>query len=171
MNSMKRKAFRESLHHGNLGFDVMACAAIGGATVSLYFFLLDVIAGKAFYTPMLLGRVLFDGAVASEVSVRPLDIGIIAAYTLVHFAAFAVVGLAASLLAHLADFSDDRHGVVAVGVLAIEVASFSVGAIVFPGAIAALGVARIAVANLLAAVTMTVYLVHYRHKLEWHAAR
>jgi len=168
---MDKQAFRQSLHHGNLSFDVMTCSAIGGVVLSLYFFILDIIAGRPLYTPMLLGSILFEGAPASSVASAPLDIWIVAAYTIVHFAAFGVIGLAASLLAHLADFARDRHILVAVGVLSIEIVSFCMGAWAFPGAIAALGASRIAIANLLAAAGMIVYLAHYRHKLEWHPVR
>ena len=65
---MDRRAFFTSLHHGNLAFDVMACSAIGGVTLGLYFFVLDAIDGRALYTPMLLGSVLFEGASVESVT-------------------------------------------------------------------------------------------------------
>ena len=94
---MDRQQFIKTLRHGNLGFDVMMCAAIGASAVSLFFFFTDAMAGRGLYTPMLMGSVLFQGAEAE--SVKGLDIQIVAAFTLVHLATFAVVGFAASLLA------------------------------------------------------------------------
>lgn len=165
---MDRTAFVSSLHHGNLFFDVMTCSAIGGASLGLFFFFLDAIAGQPLYTPMLLGSILFYGAEVGSIS--GIDLSTVAGYTFVHFAAFAVVGLVASLLAHYADFSDDPKPLVAIGILTIEVASFAMATFAFPGAIVALGAGRIGVANVFAAGCIGLYLTRYRRPYEARSA-
>lgn len=164
---MDTTAFYKSLRHGNLGFDVAACSAIGGASLGLFFFALDVIEGRPFFTPMLLGSVLLEGTLASATG--EVSILTVATYTLFHFAAFAVIGLAASILAHLADYATDPKPLIATGLLAIEIASFAVAGIGFPGVIEALGIARIAMANLVAAAGIGIYLFHFRRRYEWKA--
>jgi hypothetical protein len=65
---------------------------IGAGAVALWFLVLDIARGRPFYTPAALGSLLFLGASSPE-AVR-VDLGMIVAYTLVHVAAFAVVGIA-----------------------------------------------------------------------------
>ena len=43
--------------------------------------------------------------------------------------------IVASLLAHYADYSDDPKPLVVIGILAIEIGSFAMAAVAFPGAI------------------------------------
>jgi hypothetical protein len=64
---------------------------IGAAAVALWFLVMDIARGRPFYTPAALGSLLFFGA-SSPADVR-VDVGVIAAYTLVHLAAFAAVGI------------------------------------------------------------------------------
>lgn len=162
---MDTTAFYKSLRHGNLVFDIAACSAIGGASLGLFFFTIDAFEGRPFFIPMLLGSVLFTGEAISETA--EISVLTIAAYSLVHFAVFAVIGLAASILVHLADFANDPKPMIATGVLAIEIASFAVAGVGFPGVIETLGVARIAVANLVAAAGIGIYLFHFRRRFEW----
>jgi hypothetical protein len=64
---------------------------IGAGAVALWFLVLDIARGRPFYTPAALGSLLFFGASSPE-AVR-VNVGIIAAYTVVHLAAFAAVGI------------------------------------------------------------------------------
>jgi hypothetical protein len=65
---------------------------IGAGAVALWFLVLDTARGRPFYTPGALGSVAFFSAM-SPADVR-VDVGVIAAYTLLHLAAFTVVGVA-----------------------------------------------------------------------------
>jgi hypothetical protein len=65
---------------------------IGAGAVALWFLVLDIAQGRPFYTPAALGSLLFFGA-SSPDAVR-MDVGVIAAYTAVHLAAFAAGGIA-----------------------------------------------------------------------------
>ena len=64
---------------------------MGAAVVAVWFLLLDVFAGQPFFTPAALGSAVFLGA-SSPADVQT-TLGLIGAYTVVHFAAFFVVGL------------------------------------------------------------------------------
>jgi hypothetical protein len=70
---------------------------IGAGVVAAWFLLLDTIQHVPLWTPSLLGTVLFKGADAAA-SHSQVDPGMVAAYTLVHHAAFIGVGIIASFL-------------------------------------------------------------------------
>jgi hypothetical protein len=66
--------------------------AQGAVAVAICFLILDIAAGRPFYTPAALGSALFlGGASPGEVEVT---LGLIGAYTGVHLAAFGAVGIA-----------------------------------------------------------------------------
>lgn len=64
---------------------------IGAGAVALWFLALDIARGRPFFTPAALGSLLFFGA-SSPDAVR-VDVGVVAAYTAVHLAAFAAGGI------------------------------------------------------------------------------
>ena len=70
---------------------------IGAGVVAAWFLLLDTIQHVPLWTPSLLGTVLFKGPAAAA-GHQSVDPGMVAAYTLVHHAAFIGVGLVASFL-------------------------------------------------------------------------
>lgn len=63
----------------------------GAAVVAVWFFILDVVMARPFFTPAALGSTLFLGA-ASPHAVQ-VSWGVVGAYTMLHVVAFAVVGL------------------------------------------------------------------------------
>lgn len=65
---------------------------LGAAAVAGWFFVLDLVAGRPFFTPAALGSALFLGAASPE-EVR-VAAGVVASYTVLHLAAFLVAGLA-----------------------------------------------------------------------------
>ena len=66
--------------------------AIGAGAVAAWFLLLDIASGRPLWTPAALGSALFFGT-SDPWGVR-VSVGLIAAYTVVHLAAFAVIGVA-----------------------------------------------------------------------------
>lgn len=64
---------------------------LGAAAVALWFFLLDAAGGRPFRTPAALGSALFFGA-SSPAEVQA-SLGVVAAYTVLHLAAFWAVGV------------------------------------------------------------------------------
>ena len=70
----------------------IVAGAIGAGAVALWFLVLDLLAGRPFFTPAALGSELLlgiDNPAAIQVTA-----GVIAAYTLLHLLAFAAVGIA-----------------------------------------------------------------------------
>src|SRR6267378_3953432 len=72
------------LAHGAVG------GLIAGAVVALWFLVVDVSNGTALMTPMVLGSAMFGGDFTYP------SLGMVAAYSVLHFAAFAVLGVAAA---------------------------------------------------------------------------
>ncbi|MEX2528747.1 MAG: hypothetical protein WEA09_14045 [Gemmatimonadota bacterium] len=70
---------------------------IGAAAVALWFFVFDAVRGTLFFTPGALGSALFLGA--SNLAAVDVNIWTVTGYTILHFSAFAVVGLIASAIA------------------------------------------------------------------------
>ena len=71
--------------------DGLITGAIGAGVVALWFLLLDVARGAPLFTPAALGSVVFLGA--GNAAQVQMSLGIILAYTALHIAAFAVVGV------------------------------------------------------------------------------
>lgn len=67
---------------------------IGAASVALWFFIVDSIAGRPFFTPAVLGASLFD-LLGAGFGGRGL-VTHVAAYTVIHFAAFIAIGILAA---------------------------------------------------------------------------
>ena len=134
---------------------------IGAGIVAAWFLLLDTVQHEPLYTPSLLGTLLFEGADAAANHTR-IDPGMVAAYTIVHHAAFIVVGIVASFLV------TEMERIPPLGIAlvflfvfietAFHIFMLAVGQPLL-GGIAFWGVA---VANLLAATGMALYL-WYRH--------
>ncbi|HMC57063.1 MAG TPA: DoxX family protein [Gemmatimonadaceae bacterium] len=75
--------------------------AIGATVIALWFFFVDLIAGHALFTPATLGRGMLSifGPVPAVASTALL----VAVYTVVHYAAFAVIGLIAAMIVSAAN--------------------------------------------------------------------
>jgi hypothetical protein len=145
--------------------DGFFCGVLGAAVVALWYLILDSLAGRPLYTPALLGSLLFrSGTDLSNIVVQP---AIVAWYTAVHAVAFLIAGMIASWLA--AQF--ERFPAVGIAMLFLFV-MFETAFIIFALAIGknllgSLGLWTVAVANLLAALTMAAYL-WWRHPSAVH---
>lgn len=134
---------------------------IGAGTVAAWFLLLDTIQQTPLWTPSLLGTVLFKGTDAAA-GHQAVDPGMVAAYTLVHHAAFIGVGLVASFLVSEIERVPPL-GIALVFLFVFFETAFQIFLVAMGepllGGIAFWGVA---LANLLAAAAMAAYL-WYRH--------
>jgi hypothetical protein len=130
---------------------------VGAGAVALWFLLIDLIGGRLFFTPAALGSALFLGA--RGVAEVDMSLGVIVGYTLVHVAAFIAVGCLAALVAAKAEQESE---VILLGAILLFVTfeAFFVGmlAILSNWLVAELSVWSIAAANLIAALSMGVYL-------------
>ena len=94
----------------------------GAATITLWFLLLDVWAGHPLYTPHMLGTALFKGGSGLIPSTHvELSLGMVGAFTALHWLAFELIGVLASLLLAVAERNPNLgFGVLLCFVLATE---------------------------------------------------
>lgn len=164
---MNRPSSRPSHSAGDLIFDAFYIAGVGGGIVALFFLVYDVLMrGDAFFTPSLMGSVLFEGLMAE--SVQSVSMPAMAKFTLVHLAAFSLFGVALSWLTHQAEIRS-RHPVLVIVLvfLALEVAFWVGASVLIPGVLGRIGVLPVAVANLLAAVGIGLFLVSTHRPELW----
>ena len=137
---------------------------LGAGLVALWFMAVDLVSGRAFFTPAALGSAVLLGATdVASVQITPLTV---LGYTFIHFVAFLITGLVAA--AFFAAAEEASEALLLGGVLlffVFEVFSIGLLAIVSQWLIAALSWWSIVVANLIAAVGMGVYLAYKHPKL------
>jgi len=131
----------------------------GAATIILWFLLLDVLAGHPLYTPNMLGTALFKGGSGlMPLAHVELSLGIVGAFTALHWLVFALIGALASLLLALAEHNPNLgFGVLLFFILSTE--GLVGGVMMFAEPVLhALAWQSVLVGNLFAAVTMGGYL-------------
>ena len=142
-----------SIGAANVAYDAFLLAGYGGSAVALFFLLADALNGQPFFTPSVMGSVLFEGATTENVV--EVSMQMVAYYTIVHFGMFGLLGLAIAFLFHEVELHS-RHPVLILLVLFLifELGFALAAALLLPGVIATLGPLRVGVANGLAAATM-----------------
>ena len=128
---------------------------VGAGAVALWFFALDVAAGHPLRTPAALGAALLFGA--SNVGTIDVNLGVVAAYTIVHVAAFVAAGV---LFVAIAEQIERTPALILLAVMALIVLDALVGAALALGAqwvVGTLGASSVLVANLLAVGAMSWY--------------
>jgi hypothetical protein len=150
-------------HHPTVREGLIA-GLVGAAVVAVWFMIIDVAAGRMFFTPAALGSALFLGANSTAaVQVTP---AMVLGYTLVHVAAFLITGLVAAGI--IAAAEETSEVIILGGVLlffVFEVFSIGMMAMIWSWLVDVLSWWTIAAANLLAAVSMGVYLGRRHRKL------
>jgi hypothetical protein len=86
---------------------------IGAVIVAVWFLVADVIAGHPFRTPALLGAVIFNGM--SQPSSFSVTTALVLGYTALHFFAFIIFGIAASITM----YASEREPLLALGVVVL----------------------------------------------------
>jgi hypothetical protein len=146
----------------NIYVEGIVAGVIGAATIALWFFVLDLLSGRPFYTPNVLGTAVFrQGAGLDRPETLPISFEMVVIYTWVHALAFCVIGGLASKLLALAEGNLN----LGFGILLL----FVIFAFVFFGAVFifaepilhALAWPAVLVGNLLAAIAMAAYF--WRH--------
>ncbi len=140
----------------DFAFDSFSAGAIGGSVVALYFLVIDTIGGTPFATPALIGQVLFKDAAADATA--NLAFAGVPQVVLIHFGWSAVMGVVITWVVHEIELHS-RHPIEVLLVLfaLVEVSFMTVAPLVIPGVITALGIVHIGVANLLAAVSISLF--------------
>ena len=141
--------------------DGTMAGVIGASAIALLFLVVDTVRREALFTPSVLASALLRGSPPSEAAA--VDLSMVAAYTVIHGAAFVAVGIVAAWVTAL------RRSSVATFTLAIALFGalelgflFSCVAIE-PGLLEAVGVAPATVGNLLSAIGMAAYLHRWPH--------
>ena len=142
----RRRSVREGLISG----------ALGGATIALWFLILDVLQHRPLYTPSLLGSAIFRPGLTSGGN-PPLSLAMASLFTGIHFLVFGLIGCLASWLLAKAE----RNPNLGFGLILLFVvfdACFAAFATIFAEPVLkALTWPAILVANFLAATAMAIY--------------
>lgn len=128
---------------------------VGAAVVAAWFLFLDLASGQPFRTPAALGSALLFGA--SNAEATHVNLGVVAAYTVVHVIVFAVAGFVFVTIAEQVERSPSfllLAGMTLILLEGIVVASLALGA---QWVLGALGVWSTIVANVLAVMSMGWY--------------
>lgn len=142
-------------HHDTLR-EGLAAGLLGAVAVAGWFLLVDVVARVPLFTPGALGSVLFLGA-AGPGEVR-ITAGTVVGYSLVHLAAFLLVGVVAAGLVRKAE--EFPPLILGIGLLAVVFELFFVGMVAVLGSwvLSSLAWWSVLGGNVLAAVLMGGYL-------------
>ena len=136
----------------------LIAGVLGALAVAVWFLIIDLIQGRPFHTPTILGTALFGrGVWPSTLETMPASFEMVAMFTWVHVLAFAVIGV---VVAHVISLTE-RHPSVGFGFVLMFVllqACFTVAVmIVAEPVLRALTWPAILIANVLAAAVMAGY--------------
>jgi hypothetical protein len=145
----------ESHSHSIVREGVIA-GAIGATAVAVWFFFVDLIAGRPLFTPNVLGEG-FISIFGSSPEPRVVNIVI---YTLFHYAAFTLVGLIAVVLVHAGERMPSVLAGSMILFVAIELGFYGLVVLLRQTVLGELAWYQILAGNLLAAVSMGTY--HWR---------
>ena len=162
----RRHPRRRATVTADLIYDGFYAAAVGGSALGLFFLLADSVDGQPFFTPSMMGTVLFTGVTPESVTEVRLDM--VAYMTMIHMALFGLLGFAVAILVHEAEVHS-RHPkeLILVLFLVLEI-GFLVSANQFmPGVVAVIGFGRIVVANLVTATTMALFILRAHNPEAW----
>jgi len=136
---------------------------IGAASVATWFLLVDLVAGRTFFTPAMLGDALFWGVRdPGQVQIAfPSVVG----YTMVHMLAFVVVGMVAAFLAYEVELFPHALFIVVVFFAVFEFGFYVILAILASPLLGALAWWNVAIGNTIAAAGMGYYLWRMHPKL------
>ena len=142
MNPAERSVLREGIVAG----------VIGAAVVAIWFFVFDLLRGRPFLTPTLLGSFVFFG-VDTPAGATPA-IGPILGYTVLHGLAFIAFGVVAATMMAMSEREPSLFVAFVILFVAFEVFFFGVLSIVGDAMQAALVWWAVLVGNLLASIAM-----------------
>jgi hypothetical protein len=129
---------------------------VGAATIAGWFFILDAVRGKPFYTPTVLGTALFRHGVGLDApaTITP-DFEMVMSFTWIHVLVFILIGLAASRLLGLAERNPSYGFGVVMFAVFFEFGFVLTGMVFAQPILRALTWPEVLVGNLLAAGAMT----------------
>lgn len=146
--------------HNVIGDGAMA-GLLGAVTVALWFLLFDVSRGRPLETPALLAAALLHG----KPIVDGMQFHLVVEYTVLHFAAFLLFGIAAAILIEAAERERPLIISLLIFLFAFEVLFVALTMFMGPIVSAALSWWSVLAGNLLATVVMLGYFFLLRHPL------
>ena len=143
----------------------VVAGVIGAATIAVWFFVLDLLHGRPFYTPNVLGAALSLSGTIADPATAPISMELVVFYTWIHALVFCAIGGSAAKLISLAE-RDLNFGFGILLLFVIFEFGFVAAAMVFAEPILrALAWPAVLVGNLLAAGAMAVYFWRHHPKL------
>jgi hypothetical protein len=140
--------------------DGVLTGIVGAVVVMVVFLLLDLVQGRAFSTPSLLGSVIFRGEPVSQSSAP--DPVMIFAYTGLHAVAFLMVGFFLAFLFREFEKHPKLGLELLVVLLVFEGLLMGAEVTIFPALVGELGAWAVATANVASLIAMLAFLT-YRH--------
>ena len=134
----------------------LAAGLIGAAAVALWFLIVDLVAGKPFFTPAMLGSAVFWGA--RDPAQVQVTYAAVIGYTMIHILAFCLVGTIAAALASLVESFPSTLFLVVVFFAIFEFGFYVLVAVVAQALLGALAWWTVALGNLIAAAGIGYYL-------------
>lgn len=127
---------------------------LGATAIAVWFLIVDIVGGHAFYTPDLLGRGLIS--ILGKPPLMPdTVITRVGAYTLFHYAAFALVGVVVAYVVH----KSARTPAILAGFLIVfvvfQIGAYGLAALFTESEFGSLAWYQIFIANLIATVAMS----------------
>ena len=150
------ESWAEKLASHRIVREGLIAGLIGAGIVALWFFIIDAVAGRLFFTPAALGSALFYGA--SHAAQVRIDAITILGYTFLHVAAFLVAGMIAAALAVEAEAHPPLLLAFVLLFVTFETLFIGLIALIASWLLNAIAWWTIAVANILAAVAVGIYL-------------
>lgn len=135
--------------------DGLKAGLIGAGSVAVWFLVVDVIAGRAFFTPAVLGSAVFWGLrdpATVIVGLQP-----VLAYTALHVLAFIIVGTAASFMIAAIKKDPGLTWLLIEFFIVFEIGFYGAVALAFTPLLAELAWINVAVGNLIAAGALGTY--------------
>jgi hypothetical protein len=130
---------------------------IGAAAVAVWFLILDVARGQPFFTPAALGAALLLGA-TSPIDVQ-VTLPVVAAYTVLHLAAFAAIGVAVEWAAERIERAPAAFRAAVLAFVILEGLFIGVVGALSQWVLGALGYWAVAIGNLLALGSMAMWVL------------
>jgi hypothetical protein len=146
----------------DLVYDAFFGGGIAGSVIALFFLALDIAGGSPLYTPAMMGSALFGGVTPASVETIRLDM--VAYFSILHFATFALLSVALSYLCRVSRLVEG-HVLVMTGLAfaVLTVVILAADWLLMPGVVGTLGYGRVLAANALTGLALAAFM-KWSHK-------
>lgn len=163
------RSWGEALAEHRVVREGVIAGVLGALAVAGWFFVVDLLSGRLFFTPAALGSALFEG-VTSPAGVE-VTAGAVLGYTVIHFVGFIAMGLVFAALVTRAEQSPPLLMGLVLLFVTFETLLLGLVAILAAWLLDVLAWWSIGLGNLIAAATMAAYLWHSHPRLRSEVER